>query len=111
MVSNATQKNLPIVVVVIGLLVLIGMNFYKTVPPGRIGVATLFGNVQAEGYSQGLHIPVNPLYKWVMFDQLQSLEALKAISSDRASKVYFMDGSSPNPLPLLHMGDTVRSGS
>jgi regulator of protease activity HflC (stomatin/prohibitin superfamily) len=43
--------------------------------------------------------------------QLQSLEALKAISSDPAAKVYFMDGNSPNPLPLLHMGDTVRSGN
>jgi len=37
--------------------------------------------------------------------QLQSLEALKAISRDPASKLYFMDGSSPNPLPLMHLGD------
>lgn len=37
--------------------------------------------------------------------QLQSLEALKAISKDPASKIYFMDGSSPNPLPLMHLGD------
>jgi regulator of protease activity HflC (stomatin/prohibitin superfamily) len=39
--------------------------------------------------------------------QLQSLEALKAISKDPASKIYFMDGSSTSPLPLLHMGDTL----
>jgi len=38
--------------------------------------------------------------------QLQSLEALKAISKDPASKVYFIDGSSPTPLPLMHLGDT-----
>jgi hypothetical protein len=38
--------------------------------------------------------------------QLQSLEALKAISKDPASKMYFMDGSSPNPLPLMHLGDS-----
>ena len=38
--------------------------------------------------------------------QLQSLEALKAISKDPASKVYFLDGSSPSPLPLMHLGDT-----
>ena len=38
--------------------------------------------------------------------QLQSLEALKAISKDPASKIYFMDGSRPNPLPLMHLGDT-----
>jgi regulator of protease activity HflC (stomatin/prohibitin superfamily) len=40
--------------------------------------------------------------------QLQSLEALKAISKDPASKLYFMDGSSPNPLPLMHLGDLPR---
>ncbi len=37
--------------------------------------------------------------------QLQALEALKAMSKDPAAKIYFMDGSSNNPLPLLHMGD------
>jgi len=42
--------------------------FVKTVPPGRVGVATLFGNVVAEGYTQGIHIPVNPFYSWTMFD-------------------------------------------
>ena len=40
--------------------------------------------------------------------QLQSLEALKAISKDPASKVYFLDGSSPSPLPLMHLGDMIR---
>ena len=40
--------------------------------------------------------------------QLQSLEALKAISKDPASKVYFLDGSSPSPLPLMHLGDSQR---
>ena len=42
----------------------------------------------------------NPVYI-----QLQSLEALKKIAEDPAAKIYFMDGSSPNPLPLLHMGE------
>ena len=46
-------------------------------------------------------IASNPAYI-----QLQSLEALKAISKDPASKIYFMDGSSPSPLPLMHLGDT-----
>jgi regulator of protease activity HflC (stomatin/prohibitin superfamily) len=40
--------------------------------------------------------------------QLQSLEALKAISKDPASKIYFLDGSSPSPLPLMHLGDLQR---
>lgn len=37
--------------------------------------------------------------------QLQSLEALKKMSEDPAAKIYFMDSNSPNPLPLLHMGE------
>ena len=36
--------------------------------------------------------------------KLQALEALKAISKDPASKIYFMDGNSPSPLPLMHIG-------
>ena len=34
----------------------------------------------------------------------QALEALRAISKDPASKICFMDGSSPMSLPLMHMG-------
>ena len=37
--------------------------------------------------------------------QLQALEALKDIAKDPSAKIYFMDGNSPNPLPLLHMGE------
>ena len=36
--------------------------------------------------------------------KLQALEALKAISKDQASKIYFMDGNSPSPLPLMNIG-------
>jgi regulator of protease activity HflC (stomatin/prohibitin superfamily) len=37
--------------------------------------------------------------------QLQSLEALKKMSEDPATKLYFLDSNSPNPLPLMHIGD------
>ena len=37
--------------------------------------------------------------------KLQALEALKQISKDPASKIYFMDGDSPSPLPLMNIGD------
>ncbi|WP_154222275.1 SPFH domain-containing protein [Marinicella rhabdoformis] len=37
--------------------------------------------------------------------KLQSLEALKAISKDPASKIYFIDSNSPQPLPLMHLSD------
>jgi regulator of protease activity HflC (stomatin/prohibitin superfamily) len=40
--------------------------------------------------------------------QLQSLEALKAISKDPAAKIYFLDSNSPQPLPLMHMGDMLN---
>ena len=36
--------------------------------------------------------------------KLQALEALKAISKDPASKIYFMDGNSSSPLPLMNIG-------
>ena len=36
--------------------------------------------------------------------KLQALEALKAISKDPASKIYFMNGDSPSPLPLMNLG-------
>lgn len=37
--------------------------------------------------------------------KLQALEALKAISKDPASKIYFLDGDSPSPLPLMNIGN------
>jgi regulator of protease activity HflC (stomatin/prohibitin superfamily) len=42
----------------------------------------------------------NPAYV-----QLQALEALKSMSKDPAAKIFFMDGQSTTPLPLMHMGD------
>jgi regulator of protease activity HflC (stomatin/prohibitin superfamily) len=47
-------------------------------------------------------IAQNPAYI-----KLQSLEALKAISKDPAAKLYFMDANSPQPLPLMHLGDGI----
>ena len=35
--------------------------------------------------------------------KLMSLEALKAISKDPASKIYFLDSNSTQPLPLMHL--------
>ena len=45
-------------------------------------------------------ISKNPAYV-----QLQALKALEKIAEDPAAKIYFMDGQSTQPLPLLHMGD------
>ena len=40
--------------------------------------------------------------------KLQALEALQAISKDPAAKVYFINGDSPQPLPLMHLGDNIK---
>lgn len=47
-------------------------------------------------------ISTNPAYL-----QLQALEALKSISKDPSSKLYFLNGDSPQPLPLLNIGDAL----
>jgi len=48
-------------------------------------------------------IASNPAYI-----QLQAIDAIKAISKDPASKMYFFNSDSPMPLPLMHMGDPLR---
>ncbi len=57
---------------VVGLIILVfGGRFFKQIPPGHVGVATLFGDVQEKPSPEGLHFPVNPLYDWVLFDTRQ----------------------------------------
>lgn len=79
------QKTLVTTVVGVLLLVVVGSQFLKTIPEGQVGVATLFGSVQPDGYSQGLHIPVNPLYRWTIFDARQKthLESANVPSQDQ----------------------------
>lgn len=106
------QKNLPVVAVVVGLAILVGMNFYKAIPPGHVGVATLFGNVMPDGYAQGLHIPVNPLYRWILFDARQKthLESANVPTQDQlqtkldVSVQYRIDGQMA-PEILVETGD------
>ena len=40
--------------------------------------------------------------------QLKSLEALQSISKDPAAKLYFINGDSRQPLPLMHLGDVGK---
>jgi regulator of protease activity HflC (stomatin/prohibitin superfamily) len=44
----------------------------------------------------------NPAYL-----KLEALKALAEISKDPSAKIYFLNGDSPQPLPLMHIGDTV----
>ncbi len=45
-------------------------------------------------------IAQNPAYI-----KLEALKALQSISKDPAAKLYFLDGQSTTPLPLMHIGD------
>lgn len=65
-----TKKQIKVFVsIFIVLIILIfGKQFFISVEAGHVAVATLFGEVQTEIYSEGLHIPVNPLYKWHIYD-------------------------------------------
>ncbi len=112
MATQNVPKSFPIAIVVVGLIILIGMNFYKTIPPGRVGVATLFGNVIPDKFDQGLHIPVNPLYRWTIFDARQKThqETANVPSQDQlqtkldVSVQYQIDGSMA-PQILEETGD------
>ncbi|MCP4707676.1 MAG: prohibitin family protein [Planctomycetes bacterium] len=53
------------------IVLLILAQCYVIVPVGHVGVATKFGQVQEETKDEGLHFPVNPLYKWTLFDARQ----------------------------------------
>lgn len=59
------------IIAAVFVLLLIGPRFLKSVPAGHVAVATLFGEVQSKHFSEGLHIPVNPLYQWHEFDVRQ----------------------------------------
>ncbi len=40
--------------------------------------------------------------------KLKALEALQSISKDPAAKLYFLNGDSPDPLPLMHLGERQK---
>jgi len=110
------QKNFVVIVAGVVLLVLVGSQFVKTVPPGRVGVATLFGSVQPIGYSQGIHVPVNPLYRWTMYDARQKthLETANVPSQDQLQtkldvSVQFRIDGSMAPDILEQTGDEAAA--
>jgi len=116
MASADAQRNLVVYIVGAVILVLVGMQFIKTVPPGRVGVATLFGNVVSEGYQQGLHVPVNPLYRWTTYDAREKthIETANVPSQDQlqtkldVSVQYRIDGSMA-PEILEQTGDEAAA--
>ena len=53
------------------LVFLIAPRFIQSIPAGHVAVATLFGEVQPIHFTEGLKIPVNPLYQWHFYDVRQ----------------------------------------
>ena len=104
---------------VIGVAVMIvlvfGGRFFKTVPPGHVGVATLFGEVMDEPFREGLHVPINPFYQWVLFDVRQTTlkESAQVPTRDQmqtkidVSVQYRLDGDRA-PMILRETGDAQR---
>jgi len=71
MAGENIQKNFVVIIVSVALVGMVALQLFKQVPVGHVAVATLFGNAQPDGYEQGLHFPINPLYRWTMFDARQ----------------------------------------
>ncbi len=69
--NQETQVKLTIVVVLLVAIGWAGSSMFKSVPAGHVGVATLFGKIQETPYKEGLNYPVNPIYKWTLFDARQ----------------------------------------
>ena len=81
--------NIPKPLIFIAIIVVIfmwfGSSLYQKVPAGYVAVATLFGEVQADPYEEGLHIPVNPFFEWYFYDvrQKSHLEEANVPSQDQ----------------------------
>lgn len=61
----------PLAVVLLVGLGILAFNMFKTIPAGHVGVASLFGEVVDTPFPEGLHVPVNPFYRWHVYDARQ----------------------------------------
>ncbi|WP_145076649.1 prohibitin family protein [Poriferisphaera corsica] len=104
-----------LILLVLGIIFLAGSCAMKTVPAGHVGVATLFGSVQPEPYEEGLHVFVNPLYKWTLYDvrEKSHLESAPVPTQDQLSTVldvsvqYRINGQMAAKI-LKETGDSVQ---
>tara|TARA_Y100000588_G_C14252462_1_gene924049 strand:+ start:565 stop:1455 length:891 start_codon:yes stop_codon:yes gene_type:complete len=103
------------VAIVIMAILLFGSRFVKTVPAGHVSVATLFGKVVPQPYSEGLHIPVNPLYQWFDFDaraetitETASVPSQDQLQTQMDVSVIFSINEAQAPNTLQQFGDKSR---
>jgi regulator of protease activity HflC (stomatin/prohibitin superfamily) len=109
------NARLGVVAVAVMVVLIFGGRFVKSVPPGHVGVATLFGEVKETPYPEGLNFPVNPLYQWVLFDVRQTTlkETAHVPTRDQLqtkidlSVQYRLDGQRA-PEILRETGDAAR---
>ena len=82
--ARPLRKVIPIAIGVIVVLIL-AMKSYTSVPAGHVAVATLFGKVKPQPYTEGFHFPVNPLYDWQPYDARQKthFESAQVPSQDQ----------------------------
>jgi regulator of protease activity HflC (stomatin/prohibitin superfamily) len=82
-----------VVVIVLGVL----LSAFKTIPPGKVGVQTLFGKVQNQVLESGLHV-INPLVDVTTFNIQTQNYTMSAVHSegevvgDDAIRVLCSDG-------------------
>jgi len=109
------NARLGVIAVAVMIVLIFGGRFVKSVPPGHVGVATLFGEVQEHPYPEGLNFPVNPFYQWFLFDVRQTTlkEVAQVPTRDQLqtkidiSVQYRIDGSRA-PEILRETGDVAR---
>ncbi len=89
------------------------MTMIISIPAGHVGVATLFGSVQKESYSAGLHL-ANPLYKWQLYDVRQKTHSERALVPSQDQLLTTFDVSvqysiDPKMAPRI-LGETGSAG-
>lgn len=105
-----------IVVAIVAIVILaFGSRFFKTVSPGHVSVATLFGKVVQQPYESGIHIPVNPFYQWHDFDirsdtitETASVPSQDQLQTQMDVSVKFRVNSAETPKTLASYGDKNR---
>ena len=113
-------------IVVVAFLFFIVSRFFTTIPAGHVGVGTLFGKVQSDIYTEGIHL-INPIVKITLFDARQKThkEDMGVPSSDQLitrfdlsiqyrlikeqAPVMLKETGTPNEVIEVHMMPLLRS--
>ena len=113
--NNKSLISIVAIAIVAIVLLAFGSSIFKTVPPGHVSVATFFGKVVERPYESGLHIPVNPLYKWYDYDirsdtitETASVPSQDQLLTQMDVSVKFRVNAADTPNTLASYGDKDR---